>query len=133
VARFARFGTEIDDATRRQIRRGERLRAALTQPVHRTRSLAAQVVLLWAATEGYLDDLRLEDIPAFETALVDRFETEHPAIFLEIEQTGELPAETNQALVSTIAMIHQEASGTASGPAAQTDARGERPRAQEQE
>ena len=112
VARFARFGTEIDDATRRQIRRGERLRVALTQPLHRTRSLAAQIVLLLAVTKGYADELATEDVADFETQLVARFESEHPDLFLEINRTGRLSVNTRQALMETLAALLPDARPT---------------------
>jgi F-type H+-transporting ATPase subunit alpha len=98
VARFARFGTEVDEATRRQIQRGERLRAVLTQPAHQPLPLAAQVTVLLAAIEGYLDDVALEDVPAFERGLQARLEAAHPEISQHINHSGELIAENREAL-----------------------------------
>jgi len=102
VARFARFGAEVDEATQRQIRRGERLRAVLTQPAHQPLPLAAQVVVLLAATEGYLDDVALADVPAFESRLLDHFETERPGLLHQINRSGELPAEKRETLAETM-------------------------------
>ncbi len=103
VARFARFGIEVDEATQRQIRRGERLRAVLTQPAHQPLSLASQVVVLLAATEGILDDVALEDVPAFEGELLARFEAEHAGLCHQINSTGELSKETREILTTSIA------------------------------
>jgi F-type H+-transporting ATPase subunit alpha len=103
VARFARFGIEVGAATQRQIRRGERLRAVLTQPAHRPLSLAAQVVVLLAATEGYLDDVALQDVPAFESGLLARFEARHAGLCHHINHTGELGRETRETLTTMIA------------------------------
>jgi F-type H+-transporting ATPase subunit alpha len=105
VARFARFGAVVDKATQRQIRRGERLRAVLRQPAHQPLSPAAQVVVLLAATEGYLDDVALKDVPAFESGLLARFEAEHPESYYQINRSGELPTEMREALAET--MIQQ--------------------------
>jgi F-type H+-transporting ATPase subunit alpha len=102
VARFARFGAEVDEATQRQIRRGERLRAVLTQPAHRPLLLAAQVVALLAATEGYLDDVALQDVPAFESGLLAHIEAEHPGLLHQINRSGELPTGMREALVEAI-------------------------------
>lgn len=102
VARFARFGTEVDEATQRQIRRGERLRAVLTQPAHQPLPLAVQIVILLAATEGYLDDVALADVPAFESGLLARFETEHPGLYHQINRSGELPTEKLEVLVEML-------------------------------
>jgi F-type H+-transporting ATPase subunit alpha len=98
VARFARFGTEVDEATKRQIRRGERLRAVLTQPAHHPLPLAAQVVILLAAMEGLLDRIPPEDVPAFETQLLARVKDRHPGLLQQINRTGELTDETRQLL-----------------------------------
>ena len=102
MARFARFGAEVDEATQRQIRRGERLRAVLTQPAHRPLPLAAQVVVLLAATEGYLDDIALQDVPAFENRLLAHIEAEHPGLLHQINRSGELPTEKREALAEAI-------------------------------
>ncbi|MBN1976215.1 MAG: F0F1 ATP synthase subunit alpha [Anaerolineae bacterium] len=98
VARFARFGTEVGEATKQQIRRGERLQAVLTQPAHRPLSLAAQVVILLAAIEGLLDNVPPGNVPTFETALLVRIEVEHPGLLQQINRTGELTEETRQLL-----------------------------------
>jgi F-type H+-transporting ATPase subunit alpha len=98
VARFARFGTEVDEATKLQIRRGERLQAVLAQPTHCPLSLAAQVVILLAATEGLLDQIPPEDVPTFETRLLARVKNEHPGLLQQINRTGELTDETRQLL-----------------------------------
>lgn len=98
VARFARFGTEVGEATKRQIQRGERLQAVLTQPAHRPLSLAAQVVILLAAAEGLLDDVPPGNVPIFEAELLACIETEHPGLLQQINRTGELTDETHQLL-----------------------------------
>jgi F-type H+-transporting ATPase subunit alpha len=103
VARFARFGIEVGAVTQRQIRRGERLRAVLTQPAHRPLSLSSQVVVLLAATEGYLDDIALADVPAFESGLLARFEARHAGLCHHINHIGELSRGTRETLTTTIA------------------------------
>jgi F-type H+-transporting ATPase subunit alpha len=103
VARFARFGTQVDEATRQQIRRGQRLRAALRQPAHQPLSLAAQIVVLLAATEGFLDDVVVGDIPAFERGLLDRVESEHLELLQQINRSHELTAEMRETLTETMA------------------------------
>ena len=103
VARFARFGTEVDEATQRQIQRGERLRAVLTQPAHQPLPLAAQVAALLAATEGYLDDVAVEDVPDFERGLLAYLEATRPEISQQIGRSGELTVETRELLIAAIA------------------------------
>ena len=90
VARFARFGTDLDPATQRQIRRGEHLQAALKQPAHRPLRLAHQLVIMLAAAEGSLDDIPVEQVPTFERELQERLEGDHPELIRQLERTGEL-------------------------------------------
>jgi len=86
VAHFARFGTEVDRATRQQIARGERLREVLKQPVGEPLSLSRQVLILYAANQGYLDELAVEDVRRYERALCDHVEREHRSIVRRIEE-----------------------------------------------
>jgi len=102
VARFARFGIEVDRATQAQIRRGERLRAVLMQPAHRPMSLADQVTILLAASEGYLDDIALEDVPALASGLLARVQAQHEELCHSINHRKELSQEMREALTAVI-------------------------------
>jgi F-type H+-transporting ATPase subunit alpha len=90
VARFARFGTEVDETTQRQILRGLRLETALTQPEHQPLPLAEQIVTLVAVTGGHMDDVPLSDLPAFERGLLEYVRVEDQALCAEINRDGEL-------------------------------------------
>ena len=70
---FTQLGVEVDAATRRQLDRGERMVRLLTQPQYKPMAVADQVIVVLAGTEGMLDDVRVEDIPAFEEALLVYF------------------------------------------------------------
>lgn len=106
VARFARFGTEIDEATRQQIRRGERLRAVLKQPPYRPLTLADQTVVLLAAVEGFLDDVPAEKVLAFEQGLLTHLHDEHPGLYHQINRSGELTEEAREELLTMLAEYH---------------------------
>jgi F-type H+-transporting ATPase subunit alpha len=108
VARFARFGTEVDEATRHQIEHGQRLRAALKQPVHQPLSLDEQIVVLLAVTEGFLDQVMPEDIPAFEENLLSRARKSETERLQQINRTGELSPETREALMEMIERTARE-------------------------
>ncbi|MGI6367524.1 MAG: F0F1 ATP synthase subunit alpha [Anaerolineae bacterium] len=69
VAHFARFGTEIDRATRQQLVRGERLRAVLQQPPYEPLELTRQVVTLLAVDLGMLDDIAVADVQRYSDGL----------------------------------------------------------------
>jgi F-type H+-transporting ATPase subunit alpha len=105
VARFARFGTEVDEATQRQIDRGHRLQAVLKQPAHQPLALAAQIVILLAATQGLLNHVELDDIPAFEHELLASFEEQYPQLFHHLNRTGHLDDELIEAVRETVGSI----------------------------
>jgi F-type H+-transporting ATPase subunit alpha len=102
VSRFARFGAEVDRATRQQIEHGRRLRAALKQPVHRPLTLAAQIVVLLVATEGLLDQIAVEQVSTFEQGLLDLVRTREPERLQQINRTGELTPDIRETLMALI-------------------------------
>jgi F-type H+-transporting ATPase subunit alpha len=66
---FARFGAILDNATKQQLRHGERIEKVLAQNERDVMPLAAEIAELWALKEGILDDVALDQIPAFERQL----------------------------------------------------------------
>jgi len=65
VARFARFGTEVNETTQRQIERGMRLQSLLGQNPHEPVHMVDQVIMFFALTENYMDMVAVDDIPGF--------------------------------------------------------------------
>lgn len=108
VAAFARFGTEVDEATRRQIWRGQRLQAVLSQPAHQPLSLDQQVVILLAATEGFLDGVAVEDVPRYERELRAHIERSHPSVCHQLDRTCELSEELRASLLESIYEFHHK-------------------------
>lgn len=102
VRRFARFGTDVDESTRQQIRRGERWQRLLTQPPHRPLSLGEMIVMLRAASEGYLDDVPTQDIRTFETAFIAYLRGQHETALLHLERTGREDEEFGEIFTHTI-------------------------------
>ncbi len=70
MERFVKFGAEVDEATRSQLRRGERARALLRQPAHSPMSLSAEVLVLYAVVSGLLDDADVAALAQTEEALI---------------------------------------------------------------
>ncbi len=66
---FARFGTRLDESTRKQLERGKRIRACLHQGEHELVPIDAQIALLQALVEGHFDEVPLDDMSAAEQAL----------------------------------------------------------------
>lgn len=98
VARFARLGTEVDEATRQQIERGTRLQKVLTQPPHQPMPLSEQVVLFYAVQQGLLETLEVEQVSAFEGRLLEFFRSEHQEMMEEIELKRDLTEEMQDRL-----------------------------------
>ena len=98
VARFARRGTEMDQVTRHQLARGERLQAALKQPQYHPLSVSAQVAQLYAATTGFLDDLAVNEVANFVGRLPAFIEKAQPFLYHRVNRTGEWDEELKEAL-----------------------------------
>jgi F-type H+-transporting ATPase subunit alpha len=93
VAHFARFGTEIDRTTQRQIARGERLREVLKQEAYAPLPQARQVLILFAADRGYLDELPVEHVSRFEAELWTYAQREYRGVIRRIEEQQDLDEE----------------------------------------
>src|SRR5450432_638085 len=69
LAAFAQFGSDLDKVTQNQLNRGQRLTEILKQPQFSPLSTEKQIIIIFAGTNGFLDDLKVEDIHAFEMGL----------------------------------------------------------------
>jgi F-type H+/Na+-transporting ATPase subunit alpha len=80
LAGFAQFGSELDQATRVQLDRGERLVEVLKQRELEPLSIEKEIVMLYAGTRGHLDRYAVSDIGLYERELFTFFEARHPII-----------------------------------------------------
>jgi F-type H+/Na+-transporting ATPase subunit alpha len=80
LAAFAQFGSDLDPLTQKQLNRGQRLTELLKQPQFQPLTWQQQVVVLFAGTQGYLDDLQVSDIRAFEDGLYKYFDNAQTAL-----------------------------------------------------
>jgi len=108
VASFARFGTEIDRTTRQQITRGERLREVLKQRPYQPQSLAEQIVVLYAASHGFLDDIPLERVDEYERGLWDYAQREYRSVIRRISEERDLTQDL-EADLGTLVTRYSEA------------------------
>lgn len=97
VRRFARFGTEVNQTTQRQIDRGTRLQQMMTQPPHRPVPMQDQVILFYAVTHGYLDDIHPEEMQSFSDHILAYIAREQPQfndqLMIRKELTDEMQVE----------------------------------------
>ena len=106
---FAQFGTaELDVATRRQLERGQRLTEVLKQPQYEPMPLHQQVEILYAAVNGYLDDVDVAKVRPFALAFQRFMETSHPDIGKDIDDQKQITPETEDRLKEAIAKFTAE-------------------------
>ena len=89
LAAFAQFASDLDDATRRQLERGQRVTELMKQKQYTPLSVAEQAVSLFAANEGFLDDIEIKKVGEFETALHNFVRSKHAALLEKINSTGD--------------------------------------------
>jgi F-type H+-transporting ATPase subunit alpha len=94
---FAQFGSELDQATQRSLARGERLVATLNQPQYDPWPMEEQVVALYAAVNGHLDDVPVAQVPRFQDELREYMRTESK-ILKEIAEQRELTDDVSKRL-----------------------------------
>jgi len=90
---FATFGSELDRVSQAQLDRGHRLTELLKQPLNAPMPVELQVISIFVGTQGYLDDLPVEDVRRFEGEVHDYFQTRHADLLAAIRDTGQLPEE----------------------------------------
>jgi len=99
---FAQLGTELDPATQSKLDRGYRMVELLKQQQYNPMSAAEQIVSLYAATRGYLDDVPVDKVRDFELGLQNHLKDRAPDLVDKITQVGDLTSEVEEAIKSTI-------------------------------
>jgi F-type H+-transporting ATPase subunit alpha len=87
---FTQFGTELDKTTQFQITRGEKMVEVLKQPQYEPLSIAKQVIIIFAGSQGYLDGLKNVSIQRFGKEFYQYLEARYPKIEAEIDRAREL-------------------------------------------
>ena len=107
LAAFAQFASDLDEATRKQLERGQRVVELLKQKQFAPLTVAEMAVSLFAAERGYLDDIPLKKIVDFEEALHQHVRNHHTALLQRINRECELNAEVESALKNVIEQFKQ--------------------------
>jgi F-type H+-transporting ATPase subunit alpha len=108
LAAFAQFGSELDETTRAQLNRGEKTVEILKQVQFEPMSLEKQVMIIYVATHGYLDDIKLEQVKSFELEFHKFMESQYPDIRHSISQTKVLDETKEKKLNEAIQKFKQE-------------------------
>jgi len=99
---FAQFASDLDEASRNQLERGQRMVELLKQPPYQPIPVEKQVVALYAGTRGYLDDIPVSAITKFERELYIFMDTKYPNILEAIRESKKLDEETEEELKKAI-------------------------------
>ncbi|RLA99848.1 MAG: F0F1 ATP synthase subunit alpha [Deltaproteobacteria bacterium] len=102
LAAFAQFASDLDKATQAQLNRGARLMEILKQPQYNPLPVEKQIVILYVATNGYLDDYPVEALGNFEDQFYVFMESQHPDILKSIRESGDIDSDTEKALKDAI-------------------------------
>lgn len=95
---FSQFASDLDEATRKQLERGQRVMEIMKQPQYTPLSVGAMAVVLFSVEKGYLDDVALKEVKPFERALLDYMQSDYAELIQRIDTTGEYNDEIEQTL-----------------------------------
>ncbi len=102
LAAFAQFGSDLDKDTQNQLARGERLTEILKQKQYQPMAVENQVLIIWSATNGYVDDVEVEDLARFERELFEFMANSNPGTMQTLRDKkkidDELTAELKEAI-----------------------------------
>ena len=102
VAAFAQFASDLDQATRNQLERGQRVTELLKQGQYTPMEVTNQVCVIFAGTVGLLDDIPLPDVARFEQEMLDYLRDSHPDLVGGIRSSADLDDEAEAALRAAI-------------------------------
>jgi F-type H+-transporting ATPase subunit alpha len=99
---FAQFGSDLDKATQRQINRGRRLVEVLKQPQYNPIPAEKEVMMLFAAANGYLDEWPEKAVSEYESRMLDNIESRHPDLLKRIKESGDINDELEEELINAL-------------------------------
>ena len=108
LAAFAQFGSDLDKATLNQLNRGQRLTELLKQPQFQPLTMEKQVAILFAGTNGFLDDVKVEYVGAFESEFYPYMDAAHSAVLKDIATKKALDDDLKKRLSAAIKEYKQD-------------------------
>ncbi|MBO0723248.1 MAG: F0F1 ATP synthase subunit alpha [Blastocatellia bacterium] len=102
LAAFAQFGSDLDAATQRQLARGQRLTEILKQDQYQPMKVENQVAVIWAASNGYIDDIQVEGVRHFESELLKYLDNAGGPLLSAIREKKQINDEVKKQLSSTL-------------------------------
>ena len=117
LAAFAQFGSDLDKATQAQLNRGRRLVEILKQPQYQPLPVEKQVVIIFAATKGYLDSIDVDHVQRYEEELYRFLERHHPEILTQIAEKKILDDHLRAAVEAALEQFGRQFVGSAQAAA----------------
>jgi len=99
---FTQFGSDLDRATQRQLERGQRLVEVLKQPQYQPMPAEKQILILYAGTCGYLDELPVERVSDYEKQMLEFMESKHIEILNEIKEKKDISDELEEKIKAAL-------------------------------
>jgi len=108
MAAFAQFGTDLDKATLQMLRRGERLMEILKQPQYQPMPVEKQILIIYAGTNGWLDEYPVEVLQRYEKELFRFVENRYPEVLKEIKEKKEIADELAEKIDKILGEFKEE-------------------------
>jgi len=105
---FAQFGTELDKTSKAQLDRGERLTEILKQKQYEPLPVEKQILIIYAGTRGFLDEIEVSQIADYEMKLYEYFEKEHASLVKKLAEKKEIDASLDEAVKSAITSFNKK-------------------------
>ena len=102
LAAFSQFVSDLDDATKKQLDRGQRVTELMKQNQYSPLSVAEMALSLFAANEGYFDDVEINKVMSFEKAMHEFARSNHKDLLESIDNEKELSKENDEKLKSIL-------------------------------
>ncbi len=99
---FAQFGSDLDKATQRQLNRGRRLVEVLKQPQYKPIPAEKEIMILFAAANGYLDELPEKTVSEYEGRMLENMDSRHPDLLKRIKESGDINNELEGQLIKAL-------------------------------
>ncbi|MBE52101.1 MAG: F0F1 ATP synthase subunit alpha [Acidimicrobiaceae bacterium] len=109
---FAAFGSDLDAVSQAQLDRGYRLTELLKQGINSPMKVEEQVVSLFAGTQGYLDEIPVEDVGRFEEGLLDLVRSQHSGLLSEIVSSGTVDEDALNSIINSYAESFESSDGS---------------------
>jgi len=102
LAAFAQFGSDLDKVTLNQLNRGRRLVEVLKQPQYQPLAVEKQVVIIYAAINGFLDNVDVEQVRAYETGLYQFLDTRRAQLLASLAEKKQIDDQIKTDLTQTL-------------------------------